>query len=108
MFKANRLMVLSDDEGVLVHWNGKEIAFMVECWDALYAFEKIVNKINIDTKPITYINIDMSEIDISEEAWPLLYSVKQFTQVEELAFVNKDWKALDALLIQRIEDGEEE
>ena len=108
MFKANRLMVLSDNEGVLVHWNGKEIAFITECWDVIYLLEKIANKVSITPKPITFINIDMCEIDISEEAWPLLYEVKQFTQAEELAFVNNDWDKLESLLLQRAEDNEEE
>ena len=108
MFKANRLMILSDEEGILVHWNGKEIAFIVECWDAIYVFEKIADKVSTNAKPIKFINIDMGEIDICEEAWPLLYSVKQFTQPEESAFVNKEWDKLEKLLLQRIEDGEEE
>ena len=61
-------MVLSDNEGVLVHWNGKEIAFITEYWDVIYLLEKIASKVSITPKPITFINIDMCEIDISEEA----------------------------------------
>ena len=49
----------------------------------------------------------MADIDICEEAWSLLYSVKQFTQIEELAFINKDWKQLEQLFLQRIEDDNE-
>lgn len=108
MFKTNRLMLLVDEEGVLVHWNGKEITFLVEAWGAIDLLKELSQKINTNhSKPINFINIDMADIDICEEAWSLLYSVKQFTQIEELAFINKDWKQLEQLFLQRIEDDNE-
>ena len=46
MFKTNRLMLLVDEEGVLVHWNGKEITFLVEAWGAIDLLKELSQKTN--------------------------------------------------------------
>lgn len=107
MFSTNRIMTIILEDCILVHLNGKEICLVSDTWDTTSCLDILVNKLNeVTKKSLRYIEIEAKDIDISEQAMPLLYDVKQFTQEEELAFMNADWDRLDQLLLQRIEDGD--
>lgn len=108
MFNVNRLMTFVDDECIILHYNGKEIMTLSETWDVNAAFSFIADRINsgsFNTKHLEIIEVDILDVALSEEARPLLYSVQQFTQEEESAIMNENWKKLNELLLQRIEDG---
>lgn len=110
MFTKNRIMIIHTDEMVLIHLNGREIACLYEVWDGIDAFAYFTNYLNkmpqeCRQKDFNFISINKDDIDVAEEAETLLYDVKQFTQEEEKAFFTSDWKKLNELLLQRIEDG---
>lgn len=108
MFDVNRVMALYDDDRIILHLNGKEICTIYEVWDVLDELKTLFQKINkvLNGKPYEFFSYWTSDIRVSDEANDLLYSVQQFTQVEEKAFMEQDWETLDKLLLQRIEDGE--
>jgi len=110
MFNVNRIMVIYDDEYVVIHLNGKETDRLYEVWDTIDFFPSFFNRINHlnNGKSLKVYTYYVGDIDICQEAIPLLYSVQQFTQAEEKAFIEEDWKTLEKLLIQRIEDGDVE
>ena len=107
MFSVNRIMALTGQESISVHLNGKEICIIESDYDVIECLETLTEKLNeVPNKPLQFINEEIYDINISDEAFPLLFSVKQFTQEEEKAFINRDWNKLNELLLQRIEDGE--
>lgn len=108
MFDVNRVMALYDDDRIVLHLNGKEICTLYEVWDAIDALRDLFHKINkvLNGKPYKFFGYWIDDIGVSDEATDLLYSVQQFTQVEEKAFMEEDWETLDKLLLKRIEDGE--
>lgn len=113
MFSKNRLMILHDEELILVYFNGIEVFTIYDSWDSIDAFKMVIdifNKLSPDCrkKDIKFLVVDTNDIDIDEDAKDLLYSVQQFTQEEERAFFTSDWKKLNELLLQRIEDGKME
>lgn len=111
MFTKNRIMVFHDDETVMVHLNGQEIVGCIfDKWDSIYMLENLFEVINklpaaARQRDFTFVSIDADSVDVEDEARDLLYSVQQFTQEEEKALLTLDWKTLNKLLLQRIEDG---
>jgi len=107
MFNVNRIMALAEQYSVLIHLNGKEIYVVESDYDVIECLKILTEKLNeVPNRPLQFISEDIYDINISEEAFPLLFSVKQFTQEEEKSFINRDWDRLNELLLQRIEDGE--
>ena len=111
MFTKNRIITFHDEEIVMVHLNGQEVVGCIfDKWDSINMLEnlfKLINKLPTATKQreFTFTCIDVDNIDVEDEARDLLYSVQQFTQEEEKALLTSDWKTLNTLLLQRIEDG---
>lgn len=110
MFEKNRVMIIHDDDVVLVHLNGKEIARVYDTWDSIEAIEDVTKGINklsniIRQREFIFICLEADNIDVEDDARDLLYSVQQFTQEEEKAFFTESWETLNHLLLQRIEDG---
>ena len=113
MFNKNSLMIFHDEVVILVHFNGTEVFTIYDSWDSIDAFEVVVdifNKLSPDCrkKDIKFLVIDTNDIDIDEEAKDLLYSVQHFTQEEEKSLFTSNWKKLNELLLQRIEDDKME
>ena len=108
MFSVNRIIALYDDDRIILHLNGKEVCTIYEVWDVLDSLKDLFQKINkvLNGKPYSFYSYWTGDIYVSDEANDLLYSVQQFTQAEEKAFIEKDWETLDKLLLQRIEDKE--
>ena len=110
MFSVNRVMVLYDNDRIILHLNGKEICRVYEIWDMVDSLKDLFQKINktLNGKPYEFYSYCTEDMHISNETNDLLYSVQQFTQAEEKAFIEEDWETLEKLLIQRIEDGDVE
>ena len=108
MFNINRVMTLCDGNRIILHLNGKEIYRIEEITDTLDFLKELFQKVNktLNGKPYELFNYWTYDIKINDEASKLLYSVQQFTQAEEKAFIEKDWETLNQLLLQRIEDGD--
>lgn len=109
MFTKNRVLVIHDEDLIIVHLNGLEIATIYESWDSIDAIEEIIKAIDkLSDKQrqrrFSFTVVDAYGIEIDERAEELLYEVKQFTQEEEKALMTNDWETLEKLLLQRAED----
>mgnify|MGYP003508128201 CR=1 FL=1 len=109
MFTKNRVLVIHDEDLIIVHLNGLEIATIYESWDSIDAIEEIIKAIDkLSDKQrqrrFSFTVVDEYSIEIDDIAKELLYEVKQFTQEEEKALMTNDWEALEKLLLQRAED----
>ena len=109
MFTKNRVLVIHDEDLIIVHLNGQDIATIYDSWDSIDAIEEIIKAVDkLSDKQrqrrFSFTVIDAYSIEIDEDAIKLLYEVKQFTQEEEKALMTSDWETLNKLLLQRIED----
>ena len=87
MFTKNRVLVIHDEDLIIVHLNGLEIATIYESWDSIDAIEEIIKAIDkLSDKQrqrrFSFTVVDAYGIEIDEIAEELLYEVKQFTQEE--------------------------
>lgn len=109
MFTKNRVLVIHDEDLIIVHLNGQDIATIYDSWDSIDAIEEIIKAVDkLSDKQrqrrFSFTVVDAYSIEIDEDAIKLLYEVKQFTQEEEKALMTSDWETLNKLLLQRIED----
>lgn len=109
MFTKNRVLIIHDEDLIIVHLNGQEIATIYDSWDSIDAIEEIIKAVDKLSdkqrqRKFSFTVVDAYSIEIDEDAIKLLYEVKQFTQEEEKALMTSDWETLNKLLLQRIED----
>lgn len=109
MFTKNRVLIIHDEDLIIVHLNGQEVASIYESWDSIDAIEEIIKAIDkLSDKQrqrrFSFTVVDAYGIEMDEIAEKLLYEVKQFTQEEEKALMTDDWETLEKLLLQRAED----